>query len=171
MNIAVESILDWLDERTNKCELSISKSDADKDVVSREEAVLRAIGELRAVIYKNIAYGGGIPIGNVVDQWRHDHFHGERDGSFSGEYLTRASQILLARRVASVQKDNDLQRYAKNFQNKIKEYYAKLDDEKWVSEAVNEFLIDNRHEVLLSPFNGLVMFVKFINDKIKKESE
>lgn len=171
MNITVENILDWLNERTNKCELSISKSDADKDVVTREEFVLRAIEELRAVIYKNIAYGGGIPIGSVVDQWRHDHFHGERDGSFSGEYLTRASQILLARRVASVQKDNDLQRYAKNFQNKIKEYYAKLDDEKWVSEAVNEFLVDNRHEVLLNPFLGLVTFTEFLAGRLKKEVE
>ncbi len=52
-----------------------------------------------------------------------------------------------------------------------KEYYAKLDDEKWVNEAVNEFLIDNRHEVLLNPFLGLTMFTEFISRKIKEEAK
>ena len=46
-----------------------------------------------------------------------------------------------------------------------------LDDEKWVNEAVNEFLIDNRHEVLLNPFLGLTMFTEFISRKIKEEAK
>ena len=46
-----------------------------------------------------------------------------------------------------------------------------LDDEKWVNEAVNEFLIENRHEVLLNPFLGLTMFTEFISRKIKEEAK
>ena len=33
-------------------------------------------------------------------QWRHDHFHGKRDGHLSGEYLERTSQLDLARHFA-----------------------------------------------------------------------
>jgi arginine utilization protein RocB len=29
--------------------------------------------------------------------WRHEHFDGDRDGNFSGEYLTRESQLDIAR--------------------------------------------------------------------------
>lgn len=32
-----------------------------------------------------------------LDQWRHEHFAGERDGHYSGEYLERNSQLDLAR--------------------------------------------------------------------------
>lgn len=31
-----------------------------------------------------------------IGAWRHEHFNGERDGHYSGEYLTRASQSDLA---------------------------------------------------------------------------
>ena len=32
-----------------------------------------------------------------LDQWRHEHFAGERDGHYSGEYLKRSSQLDIAR--------------------------------------------------------------------------
>ena len=32
-----------------------------------------------------------------LEKWRHEHFGGERDGHYSGEYLERSSQIDLAR--------------------------------------------------------------------------
>lgn len=32
-----------------------------------------------------------------LDQWRHEHFAGERDGHYNGEYLERSSQLDLAR--------------------------------------------------------------------------
>lgn len=32
-----------------------------------------------------------------LDQWRHEHFAGKRDGHYSGEYLERSSQLDLAR--------------------------------------------------------------------------
>lgn len=32
-----------------------------------------------------------------LDQWRHEHFAGERDGHYSGEYLERSSQLDIAR--------------------------------------------------------------------------
>ena len=35
-----------------------------------------------------------------LDIWRHDHFHGARDGHFSGEYLERTSQLDLANHFA-----------------------------------------------------------------------
>ena len=31
-----------------------------------------------------------------LDTWRHEHFHGKRDGYFNGEYLERSSQLALA---------------------------------------------------------------------------
>lgn len=33
----------------------------------------------------------------ILDEWRHDHFNGKRDGHYSGEYLERTSQMDLAR--------------------------------------------------------------------------
>lgn len=35
-------------------------------------------------------------ITNALDSWRHNHFNGQRDEGFSGEYLTRKSQLDLA---------------------------------------------------------------------------
>ena len=32
-----------------------------------------------------------------LEKWRHDHFKGERDGDYYGEYLERESQLDLAR--------------------------------------------------------------------------
>lgn len=32
-----------------------------------------------------------------LEQWRHEHFSGKRDGHYSGEYLERSSQLDLAR--------------------------------------------------------------------------
>jgi hypothetical protein len=32
-----------------------------------------------------------------LEQWRHEHFRGKRDGDYSGEYLERESQLDLAR--------------------------------------------------------------------------
>ena len=34
-----------------------------------------------------------------LDNWRHEHFKGKRDGDYSGEYLERESQLDLARHV------------------------------------------------------------------------
>ena len=32
-----------------------------------------------------------------LENWRHEHFCGERDGHYSGEYLERSSQLEIAR--------------------------------------------------------------------------
>lgn len=32
-----------------------------------------------------------------LDQWRHEHFVGQRDGHYNGEYLERSSQLEIAR--------------------------------------------------------------------------
>ena len=39
----------------------------------------------------------GVDLEKELDTWRHEHFHGKRDGHFSGEYLERSSQLALAR--------------------------------------------------------------------------
>lgn len=40
-----------------------------------------------------------------LNKWRHHHFVGERDGDYSGEYLTRESQLELAHHFAAWQKN------------------------------------------------------------------
>lgn len=32
-----------------------------------------------------------------LEKWRHEHFKGKRDGYYNGEYLTRTSQLDIAR--------------------------------------------------------------------------
>lgn len=39
-----------------------------------------------------------------LEKWRHEHFGGERDGHYSGEYLERSSQIDLARHFYELRK-------------------------------------------------------------------
>lgn len=36
-----------------------------------------------------------------LDAWRRDHLNGKRDGHYSGEYLTRSSQLEIARHFAA----------------------------------------------------------------------
>lgn len=45
-----------------------------------------------------------------LNKWRHRHFVGERDGHYSGEYLTRESQLELAYHFAAWQKNKIMEK-------------------------------------------------------------
>ncbi|MCR5352382.1 MAG: hypothetical protein K6E35_07840 [Bacteroidales bacterium] len=50
----------------------------------------------------------GVELEKAVEDWRHDHFGGKRDGHYSGEYLERSSQVDLARHIAELQREQML---------------------------------------------------------------
>lgn len=83
-----------------------------------------ALGQLRNILsfIESLEKEPEVDLEKELNEWRHEHFKGKRDGDYSGEYLERESQLSIARHFYK------LGIYAKDNAPKIKGWVARDED-------------------------------------------
>lgn len=63
---------------------------------TKDHQVFGALNELLSFI-ESLEKEQDVDLEKELEDWRHKHFKGKRDGDYSGEYLERESQLSIAR--------------------------------------------------------------------------